>query len=140
MRGEDDVRRGAADAVGEKRDEALLRVPVVDEGERCPPDESALQLLLVARDREPGVVRREHEPDDELGARRERRAAASEMRGVQCFMPVKTGRSSSSSSEARVASVIAFNGLDSSIPSRRYRPTRSSRFAAAIGRPPRMSA
>ena len=41
---------------------------------------------------------------------------------------------------ARVSSVIALSGDDSSIPSRRYRSTRSARFSGAIGRPPRMSA
>ena len=47
-----------------------------------------------------------------------RAAAASAMRGAQCFMPVNTGMSPSSrSSAARVASVIAFSGEPSSIPS-----------------------
>ncbi len=41
------------------------------------------------------------------------------MRGCQCFMPVKTGRPSSFWSAARVASVIAFKGFESSIPSAR---------------------
>jgi len=36
------------------------------------------------------------------------RLAASAIRGVQCFIPVKTGRPSSSSSATRVCSVIAF--------------------------------
>ena len=34
------------------------------------------------------------------------------MRGVQCFMPVKTGTPSSRSSAARVCSVIAFSGFE----------------------------
>ena len=65
-------------------------------------------------------MRREDEADDRVGARpRARASAASAIRGVQCFIPVKTGSPSSPSSAARVASVIAFSGFASSIPSRR---------------------
>ena len=46
-------------------------------------------------------------------------SAASAIRGVQCFIPVKTGIPSSTSSAARVSSVIAFSGFESSIPRRR---------------------
>ena len=69
MRGEDDVRVGAAHAVGEQLDEAGLVVPALDEAQLAAAGERALELLAVARDRERGVVRREHEPDDLLGPR-----------------------------------------------------------------------
>ena len=63
-------------------------------------------------------MRREHEPDDcrRLPAA-SAASAASAMRGVQCFIPVKTGSPSSASSAARVCSVIALSGEESSIPS-----------------------
>ena len=73
VRGEDDVRVGAADAVGEQLDEAGLVVPALDEAELRAAGERTLELLPVARDRERGVVRREHEPDDLLGSGRDRR-------------------------------------------------------------------
>jgi hypothetical protein len=47
------------------------------------------------------------------------RATASEILGVQCFIPVNTGMPSAASRAARVSSVIAFNGDPSSIPRRR---------------------
>ena len=119
--GEDDVCVGSADAVRQQLDEAGLVVPAVDEGELGAAVESALELAAVAGDRHRRVVRREHEPDDRLGAGgrpprpRPRRCAAS---SASC--PVKTGTSpSSASSAARVSSVIAFSGEPSSMPSLR---------------------
>ena len=73
VRGEDDVRVGAANAVGEQLDEAGLVVPALDEAELRAAGERALELLAVARDRQRRVVRREHEADDLLGSRGDRR-------------------------------------------------------------------
>ena len=67
MRCEDDVCVGAADAVGEQLDEAGLEVPAVDEVEFRPGGERLLELVAIALDRQRGVVRREHQPDDPLG-------------------------------------------------------------------------
>ena len=89
VRGEDDVRVGAAHPVGEQLDEAGLVVPAVDEAKLGAAVERRFELVAVALDRERRVVRREHEADDR--ARRLPRRpprAASAMRGVQCFMPV----------------------------------------------------
>ena len=61
VRREDDVRAGAAHAVGEQLDEARLVVPALDEAQLRAAVERTLELLAVARDRERGVVRREHE-------------------------------------------------------------------------------
>src|SRR5438270_7592086 len=58
VRGEDDVRVGAADAVGEQLDEAGLVVPALDEAQLRPARERPLELIAVTRDRESGVVRR----------------------------------------------------------------------------------
>jgi hypothetical protein len=51
VRGEDDVRLGPADAIGEQLDEARLFVPALDEGELGAARECALQLLSVPSDR-----------------------------------------------------------------------------------------
>ena len=67
----------AAHAVGEQLDEARLVVPALDERELGAARERLLELVAVALDRERRVVRREHEPDDALGAAGERR-----LRGV----------------------------------------------------------
>ena len=120
VRREDDVRVRAADLVGEQLDEAGLVVPAVDEAQLGAVVERLLELVAIALDRERGVVRREHEADDRVARLPASAAsAASAMRGGQCFMPVKTGSPSSASSAARVCSVIAFSGDESSIPSRR---------------------
>ena len=73
VRGEDDMRVGAADAIGKQLDEAGLVVPALDEAELPVTCERALELLAVARDRERGVVRGEHDTDDLLGSRGNRR-------------------------------------------------------------------
>ena len=73
VRGEDDVRvafrargrRGTSTNAG-------LVVPALDEAQLRAAVERLLELLAVAGDREPRVVRREHEPDDRVGAGRER--------------------------------------------------------------------
>ncbi len=104
---------------GEQVDEAGLVVPALDEGELGAAGEGLLELLAVAGDRETRVVGREHEPGDASAPGASAASAASAIRGVQCFIPVKTGRPSSASSAARVCSVIAFSGFESSIPSRR---------------------
>ena len=94
VRGEDDVRVGAADAVGEELDEARLVVPALDEPRaRRGPRAPSSSCCAVAGDREPRVVRREHEADDacprrpRARARPPRRSAAS---SASC--PVKTGQ------------------------------------------------
>ena len=76
--GEDDVRAaldegGAADAAGEQVDEAGLFVPALDEPQLGAAGDRTLELVAVALDRHDGVVRREHEPDEHVGAARERR-------------------------------------------------------------------
>ena len=120
VRREDDVRVGAADALGEELDEAGLVVPALDEVELRAAGERRLELRPVARDRHRRVVRREDEPDDLVGASGERRvdrvgdrAASSASSRSRPAVP------SSRSSAARVSSVIALSGDESSIPSRR---------------------
>ena len=104
---------------GEELDEPARGVPALDEAQLGAAGERALELLAVAGDREARVVRRENEADDDVRARRSAASAASAMRGVQCFIPVKTGKPSSRSSAARVSSVIAFSGFVLLDPSRR---------------------
>ena len=58
---------------GEQLDEAGLVVPAVDEAQIGAVAERLLELVAIALDRERGVVRCEHEADDRLRARRERR-------------------------------------------------------------------
>ena len=122
-------------------DEPGLVVPALDErelraaGERLldsagSPRSRAASSAARARGRRPSSA-----PAASARARPPRRCAAS---SASC--PVNTGTPSSRSSAARVSSVIAFSGEPSSIPSRRYRSTRSSRSSGRIGRPPRMSA
>ena len=121
VRGEDDVCVGSADAVGEQLDEAGLVVPAVDEGaarrgRRAP----ARAGRGSRRSRAPSSAARARARRSCPRRRRRAASAASAMRGVQCFMPVKTGTSpSSASSAARVSSVIAFSGEPSSMPRRR---------------------
>ena len=74
MSGEDDVRVRAPHAVGEKRDEAGIVVPALDEDElRVALGQRLLELRAVAGDRAARVVRREHETDDRRRTGRERR-------------------------------------------------------------------
>ncbi len=68
VRGEDDMGLGAADAVCEQLDETRLLVPALDEAQLPATAERPLELLAIAGDRERGVVRSEHEPDDLLGS------------------------------------------------------------------------
>src|SRR5260370_1001194 len=58
------------------------------------------------------------------------------MRGVQCFMPVNTGRLSSPPRAGCVSSGITFSGLGSSTPSARYRAPRASPRPVPAGRAP----
>jgi hypothetical protein len=57
VRREDDVRVGAADAVGEQLDEPALVVPALDERDCRAARDRILELRAVARDREAAVVR-----------------------------------------------------------------------------------
>src|SRR5262245_16395494 len=68
MRSEDDVRAGPAHAVGEDVHIRLVHVPALDEAQPDAPVERVLEPLAVAVDRELRVVRREDEPDDQVGA------------------------------------------------------------------------
>ena len=92
------------------------------------------------------------ESDDQCGASTSPRigalpaasaaSTAAAIRGSQWRIPVSTGIPSTASSAALVSSVIALSGegpSPSSIPSARYRATRSSTSSGRIGRPPRMS-
>ena len=72
VRGEDDVRVGAAHAVGQELDVRLVVVPALHEGELGAAVERILEPVAVAADRDARVVRGEHEPDEPLGAVRER--------------------------------------------------------------------
>ena len=120
VRGEDDVRVGAAHAVREQLDEAGLVVPALDEAQLGAAGERLLDLVAVARDRErASSAARARARRSSSAPAASARSAASAIRGVQCFIPVKTGSPSSASSAARVSSVIAFSGLERSIPSRR---------------------
>ena len=106
VRREDHVRIGAANPVGEERDEARVVVPALDERARRPPPERPLELLAVARDRQRRVVRGEYEPHDRASAPLPAAdLAASSMCGAQCFMPVKTGRPVTSARLRRVSSI-----------------------------------
>src|SRR6266851_3783200 len=66
------MRAGAADTAGEKRHEAGVVVPTVDEGELGAVTERPLELVAVTGDREARIVRSQHEPDDAVGARLDR--------------------------------------------------------------------
>ena len=119
VRREDDVRRGAAELVGEDANESRVVVPALDHAELRPTGQSRLEQTPVARDRELRVVRREDEPDDPLRAACECLLRGGGDARSQCFIPVKTGSPSSASSAARVSSVMAFRGEPSSTPRRR---------------------
>ena len=68
MGGEDDVGVGDSNAVGEERDESGVGAPALDKAGLGAPGHRSLEELLVARDRQGRPVRREDEPDDDLGA------------------------------------------------------------------------
>ena len=111
VRGEDDVRVGAADAVGEQVDEARARRASsrrrrARRGRRAPPRAARGSRRSTA----PSSAGRARGRRSVRRRRRARASTASAIRGVQCFMPVKTGTPSSRSSAARVSSVIAFSG------------------------------
>ena len=119
VRGEDDVRARSANAVGEERDEPGVVVPALDEGELGAVVERVFELVAVAGDREPAVVRGEHEPDDAVAP-----PSTAALDGLgDLRRPVLHAREDRQPelllSAARVASVIAFSGFESSIPSRR---------------------
>ena len=71
VRGEDHVPRSSAHAVRNEVDERRKVVPALDEAKLRAIAERLLELRAIAGDRELGVVRREHEPDDEVGAARD---------------------------------------------------------------------
>ena len=120
VRREDDVRRRAAELVGEDATKPGVVVPALDDAQlaRARPAPARADAGS-PRSRAPssaarGRARRSVARRRRVPAPRRRRCAES-----QCFIPVKTGRPSSASSAARVSSVIAFSGEPSSTPRRR---------------------
>src|SRR5436190_21432483 len=63
----------AADARRQYVEERPVVVPALDEDEPGPPLEGVFQPLAVAGDRQPRVVRREHQADEGVGSAGERR-------------------------------------------------------------------
>ena len=72
MSGEDDVAVESAHTRRQHLEKRIVVVPALDEDELCSALERRLQPLAIAGDREAGVMRREHEPDERLGSTRER--------------------------------------------------------------------
>ena len=72
VRREDDVRSRAAEAVRQSSTSAGSSCQLSTKSELRAVGERLLQLRAVAADRQPRVVRREHEPDDRLGPAGER--------------------------------------------------------------------
>ena len=73
VRGEDHPRVGGAHAVGENVQEPGMVVPALDERDFRAAGDGSVEALSVLADREPRVMRREHQSDDPRRSTRQRR-------------------------------------------------------------------